>query len=77
MVVVGQPHAPAALPTGKRPGTHCTGGWVGPRDGLVVCGKSCPLIGIRFPDRPVRSDWLYRLSYRGLAQAAMLCGKRA
>jgi len=29
-------HAPAALPQGKRPGTHCTGGWVGPRAGLDV-----------------------------------------
>ena len=25
-----QRHAPAALPPGKRPGTHCIGGWVGP-----------------------------------------------
>jgi len=40
MVVGGQRHAPAALPPGKRPGTHSTGGWVGPRAGLVVCGKS-------------------------------------
>jgi hypothetical protein len=24
-------HAPAALPPGKRPGTHCIGGWVSPR----------------------------------------------
>jgi hypothetical protein len=24
----------------ERPGTHCTGGWVGPRAGLDVCGKS-------------------------------------
>jgi len=23
-------------------GTHCTGGWVGPRAGLDRCGKSCP-----------------------------------
>ena len=30
----GQRHAPAALSLGKRPGTHCTGGWVGPRAGL-------------------------------------------
>jgi hypothetical protein len=42
MLVGGQPHAPATLPTGKRPGTHCTGDWVGPRAGLVVCGKSRP-----------------------------------
>jgi hypothetical protein len=26
----GQRHAPAALPPGKGPGTHCAGGWVGP-----------------------------------------------
>ena len=30
-----QRHIPAALLPGKRPGTHCTGGWVGPRAGLV------------------------------------------
>jgi len=24
----------------ERPGTHCTGGWVGPRDSLDRCGKS-------------------------------------
>jgi hypothetical protein len=24
------------------PGTHCTGGWVGPRAGLDVCEKSRP-----------------------------------
>jgi hypothetical protein len=34
MGVGGQLHAPAALPQGKRPGTHFTGGWVGPRAGL-------------------------------------------
>jgi hypothetical protein len=35
MGVSGQRHAPAALyPRGKKPGTHCTGGWVGPRAGL-------------------------------------------
>jgi hypothetical protein len=26
----------------KRPGTHCTGGWVGHRAGLDVCEKSRP-----------------------------------
>jgi hypothetical protein len=31
--VSGQRHALAALPP-ERPGTHCTGGWVGPRAGL-------------------------------------------
>jgi hypothetical protein len=31
MGVGGQLHAPAALPPGKRPGTHFIGGWVSPR----------------------------------------------
>jgi len=35
MGVGGQRDAPAALPPGKRPGTHCIGGWVGPRAGRV------------------------------------------
>jgi hypothetical protein len=30
----GQLHAPVVLPPGKRSGTHCTGGWVGPKAGL-------------------------------------------
>jgi hypothetical protein len=42
MGVGGQLHAPAALPLGKRPGTYCTGGWVGPRAGLDGCWKSRP-----------------------------------
>jgi hypothetical protein len=33
---------PAVLPPGKRPGTHCIGGWVGPRAGVNGCGKSLP-----------------------------------
>jgi hypothetical protein len=28
MGVGGQRHTPAALPPGKRPGTHCTGGFI-------------------------------------------------
>jgi hypothetical protein len=35
----GQLHAPAALPPGKRLGTHSIGGWVGPRAGLDGCEK--------------------------------------
>src|SRR5215475_9796767 len=46
----------------ERPGTHCTGGWVGPRADLDRCGKS-RLTGIRSPDRPARSQSLYQLSY--------------
>jgi len=26
----------------ERPGTHCTGGWVGPRADVDECGKSYP-----------------------------------
>jgi len=40
--VRGQRHAPAALYPRERPGTHCTGGWVGPGSGLYSCGKSRP-----------------------------------
>ena len=38
--VGGQRHAPAALHPGKRLGTLCVGGWVGPRAGLDGFGKS-------------------------------------
>jgi len=41
-MVGGQRHAPAALPPGKRPGTHCIGGWVGSSADLDGCGKSRP-----------------------------------
>ena len=35
--VSGQQHAPAALYPRQRPGTHFTGGWMGPRAGLDGC----------------------------------------
>jgi hypothetical protein len=34
MEVGGQCHAPAAVPSGKKAGTLCAGGWVGPRTGM-------------------------------------------
>jgi hypothetical protein len=40
--MTGQRHAPAAFYPRERPGTHCTGGCVGPRAGLDRCGKSRP-----------------------------------
>jgi hypothetical protein len=61
--VGGERHAPAALPR-QRPGTHCVGGWVGPRAGLDGCEKSRPT-GIRSPDSSARSESLYRLSSPG------------
>ena len=45
----------------ERPGTHCTGGWMGPRSGLDKCGKSVPPPG--FDPRTVQhvtsryTDW--------------------
>ena len=48
----------------ERPGTHCTGGWVGPGAGLERCGKSRPT-GIRSPELPARSESLYLLRYPG------------
>jgi hypothetical protein len=39
MEVGGQRHVTATLPSGKGPGTHSIGVWVGPRAGLDVCGK--------------------------------------
>ena len=45
----------------ERLGTHCTGGLVGPRAGLDRCGKFRPPTGIRSPDRPARSQSIYRL----------------
>jgi hypothetical protein len=54
MGVSGQRHAPAVLyPRGKDPGTHFTGGWVGPRAGLdteargkILCRGSNPALPV-------------------------------
>jgi hypothetical protein len=55
MEMYGRRHSPAAV-------THCIGDWVGGRAGLDRCGNLAPT-GIRFPDRPARSESLYRLPY--------------
>jgi hypothetical protein len=49
----GQRHAPAVFYSQERPGTHCTGGWVGLRAGLDRCRKTSPPPG--FDPRTVRS----------------------
>ena len=36
---------PQPLYPREKPGTHCIGGWVGPRAGLDGCGKSRPKPG--------------------------------
>ena len=53
--VSGQQHAPAALYSRERPGTHFTGGWVGPMAGLDGRNNLVPT-GIRSPDPPARSS---------------------
>ena len=52
MGVGDERHAQAALLPRKRPGTHCIGGWVGLRAGLVGYGKSRPCRDSNF--RPSR-----------------------
>ena len=49
----------------KRPGTHCTWRWVGPRVGMDGCRKSRNPTVILSPDRPARSVSLYWLSHPG------------
>ena len=65
--VRGQRHAPATFYPRKRPGTHCTGGWVGPRSGVDGRGKSRPSPGFdpqisqpvasRYTDCAVWAQW--------------------
>jgi hypothetical protein len=59
MGVSGQRYAPAALYSrGKDPGTHWTGGWVGPRAGLDAGARRKIISPHRGsdPDRPARSQ---------------------
>jgi hypothetical protein len=42
MVVGAQRDAPTALHPGKRTGTQCIGGWVGPKAGLYGYANSHP-----------------------------------
>jgi hypothetical protein len=53
----------------RTPGTHCIGGWVGPRAGLDDVEKreflTLPGLKRRPLGRPSRSQSLYRLRYSG------------
>jgi hypothetical protein len=60
MEVGGQRHVLVALPPGKRPGTHCTGGLV-----VWTGAENLTPTRIRSLDRPARSELLYRLRYHG------------
>jgi hypothetical protein len=59
--VRGQRHVPAALPPGKTK-YHCTGWAPGP---VWTGAENLVPTGIRSPDRPARSESLYRLRYSG------------
>jgi hypothetical protein len=58
----GQRHAPAAPYPRDRPGTHCTGGWVGLRAALDMCGNSSPHLD-SIPGASRRRQSLYQLFY--------------
>jgi hypothetical protein len=60
-----QRHAPADLPPRKRPGTHCTGSWVGPRTGLDGCKNSRSPPGFDPLTAQLVNESPYRLSYPG------------
>jgi hypothetical protein len=53
---------PQPLYLRERPGTHCNVGWLGPRADLDVYEKSRPHLD-SIPNRPARSQLLYRLNY--------------
>ena len=71
MGVVGQCHAPVALPPGKKPGAHCTVGWVGPRSGLDGGGESRPQpgfhpqtvqpVGSRYTDYAILAHYKHKI----------------
>ena len=66
---------PRPLYPRESPGTHCTGGWVDPRAGLEGA-ENLAATGMRFPDRPARNEWLYRLSYPCRHRATRIHCKR-
>ena len=59
-VVVWSTAAPAAIPPGKRHGTHCIGGWVGPQGRSGWLRK---ILHIRSLYRPASATlYIYRVS---------------
>jgi len=68
--LVGQRHTPAAVPSGKRPGAHCTRGWVGLRAGgtdrivqkTVKKWKILPMKDSLLSSEANRLLWLAKLS---------------
>jgi hypothetical protein len=56
MEVSGQFHAPAALPPGKDPDTHCMEGWVEPKAGLDAVPKRKKILSLLPPGIEPRSS---------------------
>jgi len=71
----GQRHAPNALPQGKKPSSHYTGGWVD-RGSVWTCAENLAATRIRIPDRPARSQPRYgwRSSLRHCATSRKFAG---
>jgi hypothetical protein len=61
MGVSGKRHVPVTLPRKWSSGTHYIGGWVGPRP-VWTGAENLASAGIRCPDRPARSESLFRLT---------------
>jgi hypothetical protein len=55
-----QLHAPAILPRKIIPGSHCLGGWVGPRAGLDVMEKKNKLL----PSKWSMGKWGLKIDFR-------------
>ena len=72
MGVSGQHHALATWPPGRRAGTHCARGCVGPRAGLDVYRIS-PTPRIWFLDHPACSVSLYLLHCPSLVLFTVYC----
>ena len=78
MRVSGQPHAPAARPPERDPMliAHEKGWAAGP---VWMGAENLVLTGIRYLDRPTRSELLYQLSYPGtfaareISECKLLC----
>jgi hypothetical protein len=73
----GQCHAPADFYPRERPGTHCTGGWVGPRAGLHR--KISPPLGFDpWTVQPIaghNTDWATtgKLLFKIIVEWCVLC----
>jgi len=71
--VSGQQHAPAALYPRERPGTHFTGGWLGPKAGLD--GRKISFQPDSIPDCPSFPEGSRKLRFPDFTTMAQDGGK--